>query len=254
MPRLEATNGSPTRLEPALALLLVYQDAGHTARFRQLLPAVEGIAELGRDPIELAVVRARRVAAEVMADPDRAAGLVDDAVRDAEVTKNPHQLAFAYLGRLAVAAVKADTALASDAFAQTRRWAEIATNRRVMDNDPLWMALATRNNHQPKEALALVREVLASFYDAGYWATLDFALNNILLPLVQLGHYRTAALALGAMTGRPDPHDTRDPTVRAKAALADALGSDLDHLLDEGRSLSSSALTRVILDDIDGCL
>jgi hypothetical protein len=48
--------------------------------------------------------------------------------------------------------------------------------------------------------------------------------------------------------------DTQRVIPRAKATLADALGAELDPLLQQGRSLTRQELARLALDEIDLCI
>ena len=183
-------------------------------------------------------------------DPAGIGSFGDDAVRDAEVTGNPHQLAFAYAGLLAVAVSRGDREQALDAFAKASHWADLANNRYLEYVGPLFLAMLRED--EPREALSLVRDVVAAAVDAGFWGNFDMALRRIVLPLVHLGRCRAAALMLGGLTSLSTATpDTQRIIPRATSALADALGAELDSLLKQGRSLTRQELARLALAEID---
>jgi hypothetical protein len=92
-------------------------------------------------------------------------------------------------------------------------------------------------------------------YDSGSWANLHFALRRILIPLVHLGRHRSAAVLLGGVsTPTMASPDTRNVLPRARASLAEALGAELERLIDDGRSLTARELAHLALDEIDGQL
>jgi hypothetical protein len=241
--RVETANALRPRFEPALAHAIACVRSEHPERGIELARAAERIAASGADPIELAIARSWLLAAHVVAGRDDLADLADLAVRDAEVTRNPHQLAFAYLGQVAVAAVNHDKPAATEAYSLALRWAEVANNRRVIDNAPLW--LATAMTDAPLEALRLVRGVLASFYDAGFWPILPFALEVTFESLSRLDQFHAAALALGGITDNPNTFQ--------RSAL-EVLGPDLDRLLHQGQTCTRSELVEELLGAIDDCL
>jgi hypothetical protein len=252
---VENANGLSPRLEPALALVQVYQDSGRGDETKQALPAAETIAEERGDPLELSVTRCRRITTELISggDTNECRRLADEGLRAAETTRNPHQLAGAYAALLAVASVVGDTALASDSFQRARHWAEVATDRLVITNTPLWLAYAARNA-EPSEALVLVRDVLVAFYEDSFWANLDFALLDLLLPLIELKQHRAAALALGGILNPTAWPGTKELTDQARVALARALGPALDQTLRDGQTLERAELVRTLLNTIDECL
>ena len=235
---VEATEGLRPRSEPVLALVQVYMDSGRYEETQQILPAAETIAEREMDPLELGHIRCRRVMMAFISGGDTSdcVRLAASDIRDAEATGNAHYLAWAYLAQLAVASVASDTPLVSESFSRAMHWAEIATNRSVLANAPLWIAHAARDG-DPKQVLTPVRGVLISFYDAGFWAWLDFALSLVIPALIKLGHYRTAALALGAVTET----DMVELRVQATADLRRALGPELDQFPPRRAGLSSEA-------------
>jgi hypothetical protein len=248
----EEVRGSPPRLEPAVALAMFYAGSGQTQRASDALTVAERIAEREGDPVELGLTRFARVMAHWMADPAAIGDLGEDAVRDAEATGNPHQLAFAYAGLLAVAVIRRDRERAGDAFERARHWADMANNRYIMFAAPSFLAML--HEDEPREALSLVRGVVAAAIDAGFWGNFDTALRRIIIPLVHLGRCRAAALILGGLTSLPTATpDTQRVIPRAKAALADALGAELDPLLGQGRTLTRQQLARLALDEIDLC-
>jgi hypothetical protein len=249
----EEVRGWPPRLEPAMALGLVYAGSGQTQRASDALTVAERVAERDGDPLELGLTRFARVMVHWMADPAVIGSIGEDAVRDAEATGNPHQLAFAYAGLLAVAVSRGDRAHAVDAFERARHWADMANNRFVLFAAPSFLAMMRED--EPREALSLVREVVAAAIDAGFWGNFDMALRRIVLPLLHLGRGRAAALVLGGLTSLPTATpDTQRVIPRAEAALADALGAELETLLHEGRSLTRQQLARLALEEIDLCI
>jgi hypothetical protein len=111
--------------------------------------------------------------------------------------------------------------------------------------------MASRED-EPREALSLIRDVLTAFVDTGQWSNLDFALRRIILPLVRLGRNRSAALLLGGLTGLTTATpDSQQVVPRAKAALSDTLGDELDPLLGQGQSFTRNELVRLALEEID---
>ena len=251
--RAEELRGSPPRFEPAMALAAVYTASGQTQRASDALAAAERIAEREGDPVELGLTRWARVMVHFMVDPAGIGSFGDDAVRDAEATGNPHQLAFAYAGLLAVAVSRGDREQALDAFAKANYWANLANNRYLEYVGPLFLAMLRED--EPREALSLVRDVVAAAVDAGFWGNFDMALRRIVLPLVHLGRCRAAALMLGGLTSLSTATpDTQRIIPRATSALADALGAELDSLLKQGRSFTRQELARLALDEIDLCI
>jgi predicted ATPase len=250
----EELRGSPPRLEPAMALASGYFASGQTQRASDARTAAERIAERNGDPIELGITRWARVMDQFVTDPAGIGSIGEDAVRDAEATGNPQQLAYAYGGLLAVAVSRGDREQASDAFGKARYWANLATNRHLEYQAPLFMAMVSRED-EPRETLSLVRDVVAAAVNAGFWGNFDMALRRIVLPLVHLGRSRTAALLLGGLSSLSTASpDTQRVIPRVTAALADTLGAELDPLLKQGRSLTRQELARLALDETDRCI
>jgi hypothetical protein len=172
-------------------------------------------------------------------------------VHEAQVSGNPHQLAFAYTCALIMAAGHHDLERARDAYTQARRWAELVNNQVVLTQTPLFLAMASSED-EPLEALSLVRDAIAGSATTGQWGNLDFALRRIILPLVRLGRHRSAALLLGGLTGLTTATpDTQHVVPRAKTALTNTLGAELDPLLHDGQALARHELVRLALDEID---
>jgi predicted ATPase/class 3 adenylate cyclase len=245
--------GSPS-FEPVWALVQARWSQGKTDLALESIPTMERIAERGGNPLELAAVRFQRALGCLLTDVDAVGSFADDAVREAETSGNPHQLAFAYYGQLIIAAAHRDVEQARRAFARARRWSEAAGNRWVSTGAPLFLAMAAPED-QPLEALSLVREVLARFDETGQWASLDFGLRRVVMPLMRLGHDRAVALVLGGMSGLASSNpDTQQVVPRAMAALEQTLGDDLTQILDEGRGLTRQELVRLALEEIDTCL
>jgi predicted ATPase/class 3 adenylate cyclase len=247
--------GLSSHFEPVKALSFARLSQGKTDLFLEAIPTMERIAERGRDPLELAHARlVSRAIAYLVTDVAGAGTFADDAVREAEASGNPHQLAYAYLGQLVIAAGHRDVERARRAYARARRWSDVAGNRVVEMNAPVYLAMAAPDD-QPLEALSLVREVLAAYDETGTWGNLDHALRRIVMPLVRLGHDRAAALLLGGMSGlTSSTPDTQQVVPRAMAALEQTLGDDLTQILDEGRGLTRQELVRLAIDEIDTCL
>ncbi len=252
---IEEANGWERRLEPALALLQVYQDSGRGDDSKAALPVALAIAERRGDPLDVTVPRVRRITIELVSggDFDACRRWADEDLRAAQATQNPHQLAGAYTALLAVASMSGDLARASDAYHRARRYAEIATNRLVISNTPLWLAYAAREA-EPLEAIRLVRDVLVAFDEDSFWATLDFALVDLLLPLIELNRPHAAALALGAILNPIAWPGTEKTTARARAALAQTLGPALDEAIRQGQTLERSELVRTLVETIDALL
>ena len=163
------------------------------------------------------------------------------------------QLAWAHTTALVLAAGRRDRAQAQDAYVQVRRWAELARNRAVLHLAPAFLAMATPDD-EPLETLSLIRDVLVATLDSGVWADLDFILRRVILPLARLGEGRSAALLLGGLTSltRATP-DTQEVVPRAKAALGEQFGAELERLLDDGAPYPAE-LAQLALDAIVSCL
>ena len=249
----EEVRGSQPRFEPAWALAQVYAVSGQTQRASDAFTVAELIAEREGDPLVLGFTRWGRVVVQFVIDPAGIGSWGEDAVRDAEATGNPHQLAFAYAGLLVVAVSRGDREQAVEAFEKARHWADMTNNRYILFAAPSFLAMLRED--EPREALSLVRDVVAAAIDAGFWGNFDMAVRRIVLPLVHLDRCRAAALLLGGLTSLPmATPDTQHVIPRATAALADALGAELDALLQQGRSLTRQQLARLALDEIDLCI
>ena len=186
-------------------------------------------------------------------DPTGGGQFAEQTVRDAEASGNPHQLAHAYSGLVAIAAGQRDGDRARQAFIQAQHWSNVAGNNFVPTIAPLFLAMASSED-EPLEALSLVRDVLVAFDEAGTWVNLDFALRRVVMPLVRIGRHQSAAVLLGGMTSlTTSSPDTQHVVPRASATLADSLGTDLERLLDDGRALTRHQLVRLALDEIDIC-
>src|SRR5262249_21344858 len=158
----------PPRFEPVGALQLALWHQGKTELSLEVLARMERIAERNRDPLELAQARLSRAVAYLVTDLAGVGTFAEDAVREAEASGNPHQLAFAYLGQLVIAAGHRDVEQARGAFSLARRWSDVADNRVVQMNAPVFLAMAAPED-RPLEALSLVREVLALYDETGQW-------------------------------------------------------------------------------------
>jgi hypothetical protein len=69
-------------------------------------------------------------------------------VRDAEASGNPHQLAHAYSGLVAIAAGQRDGDRARQAFIQAQHWSNVAGNSFVPTIAPLFPASTSRTNER----------------------------------------------------------------------------------------------------------
>jgi predicted ATPase len=246
--------GNPPRFEPVWALVAARFKQRKTDLSIEGIPTMERIAERRRDPLELGTVRVQRALAYLVTDLAGVGTFAEDAVREAEASGNPHQLAFAYVAQLIIAAGHRDVEQARRAFARARRWSDAADNHWMSASAPLFLAMAAPED-QPLEALSLVHEVLATYHQTAQWANLDFPLRRVVMPLTRLGHDRAAALLLGGMSGlASSTPDTQQVVPRAMAALEQTLGDDLTQILDEGRGLTRQELVRLALDEIDTCL
>ena len=236
--------------------------ADEAARLRA---EIEQIATSDRFPIELGLARAHGAAAYVidgapllfpelgLANPAEGQAYAQAAVTDAERTNNPHQLAFAHLGRLAIAATTGDDHTAARSYEQAQHWARLAGNQRVLDNAPLWMAIPAQR--EPRHAIALVRPVLLSMYASGFWAYLDFALGDLIPPLIQLHRDRAAALAIGGFRALRPVDDARDRMLaKHETILHERLHTAFDRHVDKARTMNSATLVRQLLQEIDDFL
>jgi hypothetical protein len=202
----------------------------------------------------LAQARLSRAVAYLGPDLAGVGTFAEDVVREAEVSGNPHQLAYAYMGQLIIAAGHRDVEQAKRAFARARRWSDAAGNRVVEINAPVFLAMAAPED-QPLEALSLVRKAIPAYDETGQWGNLDFVLRRVIMPLVRLGHDRAAALLLGGMSDlASSTPDTQQVVPRAMAALERTLGGDLPQILDEGRGRTRQELVQLAIDEIDTCL
>jgi predicted ATPase len=253
----ETARGGSRRFEPVMSLAITSLYMGKDADFLEMLPIAQDVAGATGDPIELAVVNAYRILPYLptWTDAQRpsrvgahdAHSIAEATLVEAKASGCPHQLAFAHLGLLAAFATAGRRDDALEAYGTTCRWAEVASNKRVLDNAPLWLALAY-DKAEPVEVLLLLRGALTSYLETGYWGILDFALSDLLGPLLSLRRDRAAALAFGAMR-------THDPEqVQATTVLRERLGVDFDVLRARGASMPKAALARELLDEIDRCV
>jgi predicted ATPase len=248
--------GTPPPFELVVALFVACWSSGQVDRALQTIATLENVAERDQDPLELGMARFYRALVYVATDLQEVGSFADDAVDDAEATGNPHQLAFAYAGLLAIAAGQHDLERARFAYTRARQWSDRASNRLVSSMALFLLAMASPED-QPLAVLAVVREALATFdFDAtGLWSNLAAPLGSVVMPLVRLGRYRPAALLLGGISALPSsPPDTQQVVPRASAALEQELGQDFHRLLNEGRLLTRQELLRVALDEIETCL
>jgi predicted ATPase len=254
--RVEAEHGGPERFEPSFAHLLAVLYSGRFKEFVKLVPKSLEIALRDRDRIELGITRSYLLLPYIYgwqsstnATGDHGVALAREHVAAAEDVGCPHELAYAYLGLVACASAARDKSLAEEAYAHARRWAHPVSNRRVLDNSPLWLA-ASLYHDDPREALFLVRGALVSFHDAGYWGVIDFALSDLLNPLIQVGRPDLAALALGRLRLQRDPAFLD----RVSGQLREQLGADVDRLRADGATMTMSSLARRLIDEIDHLL
>jgi predicted ATPase len=245
---LEARTGERARFEPAFALLccLYRRD---DERALQILPEVERIAERDEDPIELANARYMRVVLDVVRGVEGVDDYARRAVSDAECTGNPVQLALGYAGLLA-ATSQHDRDVAVSLLDTVRRWARLANNPMIAANAASWIAGAP--NASPLDRVAFIRDALVGSSTGGYFGNLDLSLGALVIALPHFGRDRSAAILLGGLMTMEagdsmQPHLIGDATAR----LSDALGEELDPLLDEGRGLPKRELARLALSEVD---
>jgi predicted ATPase/DNA-binding SARP family transcriptional activator len=244
----EAITGHPARFEPTFGLLscLFRRD---DARALQILPEAERLAEAGGDPIELAYVRYVRVIVDLGKDVDGVHGYALQAVRDAESTGNPIQLALGHTGLLAVTS-QHDLRAAVSMLDTARRWAHLANNPIIAGNAALWLANAPQAT--PADVVTFVRDALEGSFSGGYLGNLELSLGPLVLALAHYGRHRAAAILLGGVTTMPTRDSMRPNLVaEATATLSDALGDELVPLLEEGRHLPKRELARLALAEID---
>jgi predicted ATPase/class 3 adenylate cyclase len=255
----ETARDTPRRFEPVMSLAITSLYMGNDSQFVEMLPTAEDLARESGDPIELAVVNAYRILQYLPGridaptpsrgtSNDDAHSIAEATLADAQASGCPHQLAFAHLGLLASFATAGRREDALEAYRITCRWAEVAGNKRVLDNAPLWLALAY-DEAEPVEVLLLLRGALTSYVETGYWGILDFALSDLLEPLLSLRRDRGAALTLGAMRTSDS-----EQIAHATTILRERLGVDFDELRARGAGMPKAVLVRELLDEIDHCL
>jgi predicted ATPase/DNA-binding SARP family transcriptional activator len=247
----EARTGVPARFEPAYGLVCCLSRRDDE-RALEILPRVERIAEAGGDPIELANARYMHVVLGVVRDAEGVHDHAVKAVRDAESTGNPTQLALAYTGLLAVTA-QHDLTAAVPLLDTIRRWADLANNPKIAGNAGLWLAGSPQA--APLDVIRFVRDALEGSFNGGYYGNLDLSVGPLVLALTHYGRHRPAAVLLGGMTTLP-ARDSQRPDLAADAttALATVLGDEIAPLLDEGRSLPERELARLALAEVDHVL
>jgi hypothetical protein len=242
------------RFEPAFALAVACWTSGQTERGVETTATVGQIASGAGDPLNLAQARLTQMMAYLFTREPSGPAVAEHALRDAEETGNPHQLAFAYTCGLVLAAVNHDVEGARRAFAEAERWASVADNPFIQFQARFFLAVVAGED-RPDEALALIRAVLITCEESGYWNHLDSVLRRVVLPLVRLGRHRAAAVILGGMTvlsvRSPDNFGVAESVT---PALQLALGDDLPRLIEQGRSFARLELVRLALDEIDACL
>ena len=147
----------------------------------------------------MARARYARVITHAVTGLEGLGSIPEDAIREAEATGVPFQLANAYTGMLAVESAR-DKALAPPLFAKARQWAELAGTRLLFDNAALWMALACRDE-EPLQTLAFLRLCVADTHARRYWGNFEMILRPVVPALVRLGRHRPAAIILGGLLG-----------------------------------------------------
>ena len=163
--RVERDRGPARRFLPALADWSVDWTAGDFERARASSSRLS--SRLRRPgPTRSSWQRARyaRVITHAVTGLEGLGSIPEDAIREAEATGVPFQLANAYTGMLAVESAR-DKALAPPLFAKARQWAELAGTRLLFDNAALWMALACRDE-EPLQTLAFLRLCVADTHRA----------------------------------------------------------------------------------------
>ena len=108
-----------------------------------------------------------------------------------------------------------------------------ASNKRVLDNAPLARPRLRRGG--AVEVLLLLR-ARSLVLETGYWGILDFALSDLLGPLLSLRRDRAAAVTFGAIR-LADPGEA----AHATAILRERLGVDFDELRARGASMPRHA-------------
>ena len=174
----------------SLAITSLYM--GNDAVFLEMLPIAQDVARATGDPIELAVVNAYRIPPYLPTWTDaqrpsrrRARRTLDRRPRqDAQASGCPHQLALAYLGRLAFLATsgRRDDARGVRHHVPVGRGRE--SNKRVLDNAPSGSPSPTTRRSRRSPAAAA--RAPTSYLETGYWGILDFALSDLLGPLLSL--------------------------------------------------------------------
>jgi len=248
--RVERERGPTRRFLPALAAWSAEWMAGDFERARELLGAVEQTATTKGDPVELARARYVRVITHAVTGLEALGTIPENAIREAESTGVPFQLANAYTGMLAVESAR-DKALAPRLFAKARQWSELAGTRILFDNAALWMALACREE-EPLQTLAFARLCVADTNARRYWGNFELIIRPVVPALVRLGRHRSAAVLLGGLLGLAGGrNESIALATELRPQLTEALGEELDSLFREGQQLDRSSLAQLAISEVD---
>jgi len=248
--RVERERGPTRRFLPALAAWSAEWMAGDFERARELLGAVEQTATTKGDPVELARARYVRVITHAVTGLEALGTIPENAIREAESTGVPFQLANAYTGMLAVESAR-DKALAPRLFAKARQWSELAGTRILFDNAALWMALACREE-EPLQTLAFARLCVADTNARRYWGNFELIIRPVVPALVRLGRHRPAAVLLGGLLGLAGGrNESIALAAELRPQLTEVLGDELDALLRHGQGLDRPSLAQLAISEID---
>ena len=241
------------RVEPTLSLLAVEWMAGQFDLTYELLRELEPIAEARADPVELARTRYTRVIFHVVTGREGVGTVAEDALRDAEATGVPMQLAAACTGLVATNH-KIDRREAARWYPKARGWARLAGSRILYDNASLWMAIGAVDD-EPRQALEFARDCMVDTFQRGYWGNFEMILRPVVLALVRIDRCAVAARLLGGLLSLPGgPEQSEELAATVRAELEAALGDDLDRLLTEGRDLDRTGLAELAITHINAFL
>jgi hypothetical protein len=226
---------------------------GDVERAGELLPGVQQLAVAGGDALEIARAGYMHAISYAITQAPEIGTFPEDAIRDAEASGVPFQLANAYTGGLAVE-LQRDRSLGPELFAPARRWSQAAGSRLLFDNAAFWMADASRSE-EPLEALTYARMCMVDTYESRYWGNFEIVLRPVVEALARLGRHRSAALLLGGLLALPGTKgESAEIAAVAEPLIRDALGDAANDLFADGSRLDRPGLARIALAEMDELL
>jgi predicted ATPase len=237
--------------ESVAAAFGVYWMTGETARAAELVPYLEVIAAATNDPIQRGYVRYFRILSQLLADePERARPLSEEALRDARRSGNPHELAFAYLGMLAMES-KHGGGQTAKLYAEVCRWASEAGSDGLANMAAGWIATFPVDG-DPRAQLLAVHSTLLHARQHDTFHNLELSIYPLLPHLVESGRFNSAALLLGGLDALETAAlDDRRAVAKTLPVIADALGPRFDELVADGRQLTKRDILALATDETE---